>query len=43
MIARKFNEVTKLRMILDPVGDFNDNMLCSFNFSKGIIYWWFFI
>lgn len=44
ILARKLNEVTKLGMVLDPVGDFL--MITCFSiliFSKGIIYWWFFI
>lgn len=43
ILARKFNEVTKLGMILDPIGDFL--MITCFAvlvFSKGIIQWWFF-
>ncbi|HOV14254.1 MAG TPA: CDP-alcohol phosphatidyltransferase family protein [Spirochaetota bacterium] len=44
MLARRFNEVTKLGMILDPVGDFL--MITCFTiliFVKGIIFPWFFI
>ena len=44
MLARKFNEVTKLGMILDPVGDFL--MITCFSvliFLKGIMFWWFFV
>ena len=44
LLARKLNEVTKLGMILDPVGDFL--MITCFSvlmFIKGIINLWFFI
>lgn len=44
LLARKLNEVTKLGMILDPVGDFL--MITCFSvliFTKGIISLWFFI
>ncbi len=44
LLARKLNEVTKLGMILDPVGDFL--MITCFSilmFTKGIINLWFFI
>jgi cardiolipin synthase (CMP-forming) len=43
ILARKFNEVTKLGMVLDPVGDFL--MIICFSiliFSNKIIEWWFF-
>ncbi|HPP05692.1 MAG TPA: CDP-alcohol phosphatidyltransferase family protein [Spirochaetota bacterium] len=43
-LARKLNEVTKLGMVLDPVGDFL--MITCFSilmFTKGIISLWFFI
>ena len=43
MLARKLNQVTKLGMILDPVGDFL--MITAFAillFSKDIMSWWFF-
>jgi len=44
ILARKLNEVTKLGMVLDPVGDFL--MITCFSiliFSKNIIDWQFFI
>ena len=43
MLARKLNQVTKLGMVLDPVGDFL--MITAFAilmFSKNIMSWWFF-
>jgi cardiolipin synthase (CMP-forming) len=42
-LARKLNQVTKLGMILDPVGDFL--MIICFSilvYVNGIIEWWFF-
>ncbi len=44
MIARKFNQVTRLGIILDPFGDFL--MIVCFAtllLVNGIIYWWFYI
>lgn len=44
LLARKLNEVTKIGMILDPIGDFL--MITCFSilmFIKGIINLWFFI
>ena len=43
MLARKLGQVTKLGMILDPVGDFL--MITAFAillFFKGIMSWWYF-
>jgi phosphatidylglycerophosphate synthase len=43
MLARKFNEVTKLGMVLDPFGDFL--IITCFTiliFVKGIMSWWYF-
>ena len=44
ILARKFNEVTRLGMVIDPFGDFL--MITCFSvllFLKGIITWWFFV
>ena len=43
MLARTLNQVTKIGMVLDPVGDFL--MITSFAillFAKGIMSWWLF-